>query len=850
MTVRPRIRPLGLMIAVVFVLSAAVASAGEVRALKSRGTVRTAGTPWIVAGGNHTCVLGGDGFVQCWGQNGVGQLGDGTTVDRTFPRQSVGPVVQVVAGFRHTCALAGTGVVVCWGFNNHGQIGDGTTTNRLTARQVLGGLTDAVAVAAGQFHTCALRAGGTVVCWGDNVFGQLGDGTRIDRLTPAPVSSLTGVVALALSGSSSCALLVDGTAACWGANSSGQLGDSTTTDRLTPVSVTGLTGVAALASGSMASGACALVAGGEVRCWGSNLFGSLGDGTSTRRTTPVPIVGLANDTVAVSLGQFHGCAIRSNGSASCWGFNPQGQVGDGSTTSRSAPVAVTALTDAVAMAAGVGHTCALKVDGTVRCGGDNAFGQLGDGSTLDSTVLIAASFINGPISGAYLEAGGGHKCAARADGTVACWGLSQFGAVGDGTTNTRGTPVAVTGLDGVMAVEAGASHSCALRADGTVRCWGQNSSGELGNGTTTNRLTPVSVTGLTGAIALAAGGTFTCALRVGGQVDCWGSGSRLADGINLSRSVPGPVSGLTDAVAVAAGSGHVCAVRVTGSMVCWGDRFSGQLGNGTTTGPSPLTPVPVFGITNAVAVTGGLGHTCALRADGLVRCWGDNSRGQLGNNSITPSSVPVPVANLAAGVAIAAGNFHSCAGVAAGRAHCWGDNDFGQLGDTTTTDRLTPVPVANLNAFSSIVAGGNHSGALVLNGAPFSWGINSNGAAGDGTFVNRTSAVEVPSFRFNVDPDVTLAAHGRIAIVTALVNCPADAHAYVTVELTRGTVTGIGRTVAHCTGALDRVPVRVHARGRTGFDAGPGEAVAGAVVRHRGHDLETQEWSRAVDLAF
>ena len=356
-------------------------------------------------------------------------------VRQAAPAVGVSPLAL---GDSHTCALKNDGTVNCWGWNPFGQLGDGTTTDRTTPTTVPG-LTGVVALATGEVHTCALKTDGTVSCWGRNTSGQLGDGSLVDRTSPVSVTGLTGVTALEAGGSFTCALKTDGTVRCWGRNTWGQLGDGTTTNRTTPTAVLGLTGVADLAVGFAHT--CALKNNGTVSCWGLNTEGQLGDGTKTNRNGPTAVIGLTG-VASLSAGEYHSCALKNEGTASCWGFNSTGQLGDGTTMNRTSPVIVTGLTGLSSITAGGFHTCALKNDGTVNCWGYNGYGQLGDGTTANKT---SATPVPGLGNVAYINTGYYHTCALKNDGTASCWGSNFDGHLGDGTKTDRPSPTAVAG---------------------------------------------------------------------------------------------------------------------------------------------------------------------------------------------------------------------------------------------------------------------------------------------------------------------------------------------------------------------------------------------------------------------
>jgi hypothetical protein len=253
------------------------------------------------------------------------------------------------------------------------------------------------AVSAGGYFTVALKSDGSLWAWGQNSHGELGDGTTTDRHTPVDVSGLTsGVAVTGAGGSHTCAVTTTGGLKCWGFNSNGQLGDGTTTRRLTPVSVSGLSsGAAAVAGGAYHT--CALTTAGGAKCWGRNANGQLGDGTTTDRLTPVNVSGLTSGVVAVATGGFHSCALTGAGAVKCWGRNSEGQLGDGTTADRATPVGVSGLgSGVVALDAGLYHTCALTNVGVVKCWGDNSYGQLGDGTTTNRLTPIDVPGIYGP----------------------------------------------------------------------------------------------------------------------------------------------------------------------------------------------------------------------------------------------------------------------------------------------------------------------------------------------------------------------------------------------------------------------------------------------------------------------
>ena len=476
-----------------------------------------------------------------------------------------------------------TGGVLCWGGNSSGQLGDGTTTNHYTPAAVSGLSSGVTAIAAGYFHTCALMNTGGVLCWGGNSDGQLGDGTTTNHYTPVAVSGLSsGVTAIAAGSYHTCALTNTGGVLCWGNNWYGQLGDGTTTNRYAPVAVNGLSsGVVAIAAGGFFH-TCALTNTGGVLCWGNNWYGQLGDGTTTNRYAPAAVSGLSSGVTAIAADGDHTCALTNTGGVLCWGNNWYGQLGDGTTTWPYSPVAVSGLSSGItAIVVGGDHTCALTNTRGVLCWGNNYYGQLGDGTTTNRYTPVAVSGLSSGV--AAIAAGGDHTCALMNTGGVLCWGDNYYGQRGDGTTTNRYTPVAVSGLSsGVVTIATGSDHTCALTNTGGVLCWGNNYYGQLGDGTTTNRYTPVAVSGLSGGVVtIATGSDHTCALMNTGGVLCWGENNdgRLGDGTTTTRYTPAAVSGLSSGVtAIAAGSDHTCALTNTGGVLCWGDNYYGQLG--------------------------------------------------------------------------------------------------------------------------------------------------------------------------------------------------------------------------------------------------------------------------------
>ena len=373
------------------------------------------------------------------------------TVTATLPLTGTAAAAQVQsvsAGGYHTCAVKTDGTLWCWGGGGYGQLGDGTAADSLVPVQVSGHATDWAAVSAGFQHTCAVKTDHSLWCWGWNDAGQLGDGTTTVQPNPVPVQvsgHATDWAAVSAGYQHTCAVKTDHSLWCWGGDDYGQLGDGTTTSSLVPVQVSGhATDWAAVSAGSLYS-TCAVKTDHSLWCWGWNSFGELGDGTTTSSLVPVQVSGQATDWAAVTVGQYHTCAAKTDHSLWCWGYNANGNLGDGTTARSRVPAQVSGhATDWAAVTAGDDDTCAVKTDHSLWCWGWNGNGELGDGTTARSRVPVQVS--GQATDWAAVTAGDLHTCGAKADHTLWCWGENHYGQLGDGTTTSRLVPVQVSGM--------------------------------------------------------------------------------------------------------------------------------------------------------------------------------------------------------------------------------------------------------------------------------------------------------------------------------------------------------------------------------------------------------------------
>jgi alpha-tubulin suppressor-like RCC1 family protein/uncharacterized protein YjdB len=339
----------------------------------------------------------------------------------------------IAAGTDHSCALTESGVAYCWGLNISGALGDGTTTARDRPGPVSGAkLFVSVATSRNgttpnaRGHSCGLTETGVAYCWGDNYFGQLGDGTTSNRSTPIAVSGTLHFAALSLGLEATCGVTTSGVAYCWGLNSGGQLGDGTRTDHATPMAVSGGLTFTSVSVG--ASQACGLTPYGAAYCWGN---GSL---------APVAVGG-GITFATIDAGYDHSCGVATSGVAYCWGNNGFGQLGDG-TVNSGGPKLVSGGLTFVSIRVGQVYSCGTVASGAAYCWGRNSNGELGDGTTIGR---YAPTLVSGGLSFREIAVGRSHSCATTAAGVAYCWGANSFGELGDGTTTNSIAPVAVTG---------------------------------------------------------------------------------------------------------------------------------------------------------------------------------------------------------------------------------------------------------------------------------------------------------------------------------------------------------------------------------------------------------------------
>ncbi len=755
--------------------------------------------------------LKADGTVWSWGSSYRGRLG--RTVAGSYdpipaPIPDLNGITSICVGHYFAVALRADGSVWTWGSNSDQQLGDGTTTHR-TEPAMVEGLPKIAAISAGEdyvyaidsngrlwgwgkllddfadtpfnpglptlsrhFRNLPLRAVSTsgtrmaiddqhrLWAWGDNTFGQLGDGSKIFRSTPRLVPGMSNIASALIRPRMTMALTIDGRLYTWGNNSYGQLGLDDTNERLTPTHVSSLTTVTGLASGDITAWAITgtthslkVAAAPAERGQATANYSALIPGAAVEITarpldpqwTVASVDGLegveyqqvtVDGVTKLRFNIYRDLDVRVNFEQTlcrivtrAWppsagnvvatpssaavnigshvaieaqpaaGWNFVGWRGFGFDTSGGASTEFDVHGNVLAVAVFERDQTATE-PGRPFSWGDGAFGQLGNGSTDDR---LTPGGVPGLPRMVKLAAGGDFSLALDEDGNVWSWGCNAYSQLGDGTVANRPTPAKIEGLSQIIDIAAGESHGLALKADGTVLAWGRNSYGQLGDGTAVTRSRPV-VTQFRQAVNVSAGQYFSAALGADGGV--WSCGTnnsgQLGDGTQLLRHLPVRAAQPRGLVQVDCGNNHTLAIAEDGTVWGWGYGIYGQLGDGGMS--VRLTPVQMSNIDQAVQVSAGGNHSLVIAADGTL--W------NCGAHFTTRRLRPVIVAEVADVVAVAAGNTHSLAVAADGKAYAWGYNYQGELGLGDRNSRLSPVEVPHLFAATAVAAGNKHSLAL------------------------------------------------------------------------------------------------------------------------------------------
>ncbi len=822
----------------------------------------------VVAGADHTCALLMDGRVKCWGRNQSGQLGLGDTHARGGPPLQMGDALsfvdlgssgqratQLAAGRNHTCALLTDGQVKCWGDNYGGQLGLGDTGSRGDQPGEMGDALPridlgksgerVVQLAAGWLNTCALLESGRIKCWGYGGSGQLGAGDTNSRgdgpnemgdAVPYVDLGSSGLHATQLAGGEvhMCALLDGGQIKCWGYNGDGQLGLGDTNwrgdgsdemgDALASVDL-GSTAAPAIRVVAGERHTCALLEAGQVKCWGYAASGQIGLGDTISRgddpgemgdALPAVELGAAGGgATQLTAGWSHTCALLASGDVKCWGYDIYGQLGLGGRSTRgdgpsemgeALPVIDwgTATPRPTQLDAGASHTCALTEDGQIKCWGNAAYGQLGlgeeksrgdtPGELADALPSVALGGARASCNGSWVDRDGDElqdcvdACPADAgndaDGDGVCGDIDNC-PLSANRAQSNGDGVGPGDACSFVSISAGERHTCALLADGRVKCWGYGLYGQLGIGSSSMRgdgpeemgdALPFVDLGSSGELAaeIAVGSSHVCALLVDGRVKCWGSNDdgQLGLGDIDPRGVqPGEMGDdlpFVDLGAsgervtqLSAGRAHTCALLESGRVKCWGDNFAGQLGLGAATrqGDAPgemgdALPFVDLGASGerVSQLVAGQYLTCALFENGRAKCWGTGLYGPLGlGDGFARGTRPnqmgdfLPFIDFAGEpiVRLAAGGFHVCAAFSNGRAKCWGDNNSGALGLGDTSARgdepnemADALPFVDLGSdgerVTQLTVGYNHACALLESARAKCWGDAYSGQLGLG----------------------------------------------------------------------------------------------------------------------
>ena len=708
-------------------------------------------TNWsTVAAGSHSLGFKTDGTLWSWGLGASGQLGHATgIVNRSSPVQ-IGTLTSwssnIAAGIFHSLAIRTNGTLWSWGLGSSGQLGQATgIVNRSSPVQV-GTLTGWSRVAASSScHSLAVRTNGTLWGWGIGTSGQLGQVTAaVNRSSPTQIGTLTAWSAVFSANTYAFATRTDGTLWSWGLGTSGQLGHVTAAvSRSSPVQVGTLTGWSAATGGTGQT--IALRTNGTLWSWGVNNSGELGQSDVLGRSSPTQIGTLTNWS-GVSASLLSAVASRTDGTLWSWGSATVGQLGDGAKINRSSPTQIGTLTVWSTAAFGVTHAVSVRTDGTLWCWGSTTSGELGnlEDGTRFSPVFLGISSDNWKNIAATTS----HSVAVKRDGTLWAWGSGANGVLGQVTSIVnQSSPVQIGTLTGWSEPSIGLLFSLANRTDGSLWAWGLGTNGVLGQTTnTTTTSSPVQIGTLTSWNVVTGGGSHVVAIKTDSTLWAWGlsTNGQLGQAAKISRSSPVQIGTLTEWALVSGGLSHTHGVKTDGTLWAWGLATAGQLGNledGTR-----FSPIQIGAATDWSVVDTNNSHSAAIKTDGTLWAWGLGTAGQLGQvTAIVNLSSPTQIGTLTNWSTVSVSSTHSLALKTDGTLWAWGTGTSGQLGQVTViVNRSSPAQVGTLTGWSTVCAGQSHSVATRTDGTLWAWGLGTSGELGQVTAaVSRSSPTQI-----------------------------------------------------------------------------------------------------------